>query len=97
MSTSCLISIDVSEDRECSIFSFESVWEVISVTMQNISEKYLLKPNMQYANQSTIIGAVRGTYSQLWVTIIPVSSPHAPCKYDKRFCTPAKVWFTGRN
>ena len=47
--------------------------------------------------QSRIIGAVRGAHSQLWKTIIPVFYPYAPRKYDKRFGTPASVWFTRRN
>ena len=41
--------------------------------------------------QSRINGAVRGAYSQLWITIIPIFSPYAPRKYDKRFGTPAIV------
>ena len=41
--------------------------------------------------QSRIIGAVRGAHSQLWETIIPVFSPYAPRKYDKRFGTQATV------
>ena len=40
---------------------------------------------------SRIIGAVRGAHSQLWGTIIPVCSPYALHKYDKRFGTPAIV------
>ena len=44
-----------------------------------------------YFTQSRIIGAVRGAHSQLWGTIIPVCSPYAPRKYDKRFGTPAIV------
>ena len=50
-----------------------------------------------YGTQSKIIGAVRGAQSQLWRTIIPVCSPHAPRKYTKRFGKPAIVWFTGWN
>ena len=41
--------------------------------------------------QSRIIGAVRGALSRLWETIIPVFSPYAPRKYDKRLGTPAIV------
>ena len=41
--------------------------------------------------QSRIIGAVRGAHSQLWETTLPVFSPYASCKYDKRFGTPAIV------
>ena len=58
----------------------------------NINNKYSFK---HYITQSRIIGAVRGTYSQLWVTTLPVFSPYAPriiplllterSKYDKRF------------
>ena len=40
---------------------------------------------------SRIIGVVREAHSQLWVTVIPVFSPYAPRKYDKRFGTPAIV------
>ena len=49
------------------------------------------------AAQSRIIGAVRGAHSQLWETTLPVFSSYAPSKYDKRFGTPAIVWFTGWN
>ena len=41
--------------------------------------------------QSRIIGAVRGTHSQLWGTIIPACSLYAARKYDRRFGTPAIV------
>ena len=41
--------------------------------------------------QSRIIGAVRGAHSQLLGIIIPVCSPYAPRKDDKRFGTPAIV------
>ena len=44
--------------------------------------------------QSRIIGVVRGAYSQLWGT---VCSLHAARKYDRRFGTPAIVWFTAWN
>ena len=37
------------------------------------------------------MGAVRGAHSQLWEATIPVFSPYAPRKYDKRFGTPAIV------
>ena len=47
--------------------------------------------------QSRIIGAVRGAHSQLLGTIIPVCSLYAARKYDRRFGTPAIVWFTGWN
>ena len=50
-----------------------------------------------FTTQSRIIGAVRGAHSQLWETTIHVFSQYAPRKYDKRFGTPAIVWFTGRN
>ena len=44
-----------------------------------------------WCTQSRITGAVRGAHSQLWGTIIiiPVCSPYAPRKYDRRFGTPA--------
>ena len=45
----------------------------------------------QDTTQSRIIGAVRGTHSQLWGTTIPVCSPYAPRKDDKRFGTLAIV------
>ena len=48
---------------------------------------YTTKP----ATQSRIIGAVRGAYSQLWGTIVPVCSLYAARKYDRRFGTPAIV------
>ena len=41
--------------------------------------------------QSRIIGAVRRAHSQLWGTTLPVYSPYALRKYDKRFGTPAIV------
>ena len=36
----------------------------------------------QSTTYSRIIGAVRGTHSQLWETIISVCSPYAPRKFD---------------
>ena len=45
--------------------------------------------------QSKIIGAVRGAHSRLWETIIPVCSPYASRKYNKKFGTPAIVLSTG--
>ena len=44
-----------------------------------------------FSAQSRIIGAVRGAHSQLWETTLPVFSPYAARKYDKRFGTPAIV------
>ena len=38
-----------------------------------------------------------GAHSQLWETTLLVFSSYAPRKYDKRFGTPAIVWFTGWN
>ena len=46
---------------------------------------------LRMMTQSRFIGAVRGTHSQLWGTITPVSSPYAARKYDRRFGTPAIV------
>ena len=47
--------------------------------------------------QSRIIGAVRGAHSQLWETTLPVFSPYAPRKYDKRFGKTAIFLFTRRS
>ena len=52
---------------------------------------YFLYQHRENTTQSRIIGAVRGAHSQLWGTIIPVCSPYAPRKYDRRFGTPPIV------
>ena len=70
--------------------------------MRGLQENWDLKAVIEclsviVTTQSRIIGAVRRAHSQLWGTVIPVCSPYAPRKYDKRFGTPAIVWFTGWN
>ena len=45
----------------------------------------------QSTTQSRIISAVRGANSQLWGTTVPVFSPYASRKYDKRLGIPAIV------
>ena len=52
---------------------------------------YVVLSTLLLTTQSRIIGAVRGTYSHLWETTLPVSSQYAPRKYDKRFGTPAII------
>ena len=59
--------------------------------MVNIRRESILQWNVHGITQSRIIGAVRGAYSQLWGTTIPVCSLYAARKYDRRFGTPAIV------
>ena len=83
------------------IFSYPTVvvWRVCFVVSKGTLISYTIVAMakiVENSTQSRIIGVVRGAHSQLWGTTLPLVSPYAPRKYDKRFGTQAIVWFTGR-
>ena len=84
------------------MFLFETIILLLAYELLKIFQIIIMVrnyPNISHYNstQWRIIGAVRGAHSQLWGTIIPVCSLYAARKYDRRFGTPAIVWFTGWN
>ena len=102
-----ILNIQFSRQFTTSTAYGHSFSNVSTFKQTSIHHKYALQC-LPYDNsvamicttQSRVIGAVRGAHSQLWGTNIPVWSPYAPSKYNKRFGTAAisdpNVCFTGR-
>ena len=82
---------------EVSVYIWILILKIECILKECTFERGMSKISSVDPIQSRVIGAVRGAHSQLWGTIIPVCSLYAAHKYDKRFGTPAIVWFTGRN
>ena len=86
-------------ERSCFFYLKDKTYFIsLLTTLYNFANlKHVSTRYSFLTTQSRIIGAVRGAHSQLWGTIIPVCSLYAARKYDRRFGTPAIVWFTGWN
>ena len=69
------IALNSSVDLPCVLYNFYLFYILLFVTAQDVESKDI---HVNILSQSRIIGAVRGTHSQLWETIIPVCSPYAP-------------------